>query len=109
MPNTFPILAVIDARGRDISLIIWCFPRCSEFRLGERPGVILPAAQRHELALFAPKGLPSGGMFAAKEVAASHNDVGRYGTLSSPTVASRHKWHRNGKREKKYPRQGSNL
>ena len=109
MANTFPILAVIDARGRDISLINWCSPRCSEFRLGERPGVILPAAQRHELALFAPKGIPSGGMFAAKEVVVNHNDVGRYGTVSSPTGTSRHESSRNGRREKKYPRQGSNL
>ncbi len=78
--TSFPCVAPPTYLFRRTFTIIWCFPWCSEIRLGERPGVILPAAQWHESAVFASKEPPMGGKAAVSRTDVSQNDVGRDGT-----------------------------
>jgi len=54
-------LMTYTPRTRENSGSKRCPPRCSEFWLGERRGVILPAAQWHESALLASKEPPIAG------------------------------------------------
>jgi len=53
--------AVAEIQNWQKFAIIWCFPWCSNFGFGARPGVILAAAQQHEVARFAAKMPRSGG------------------------------------------------
>ena len=95
---------MIDARGRDISLIIWC----SEFRRGERPGVKLPAAQRHELALLVSKEPLMGGKATVSRTDTRPNVAKRYGLQLAPTGVSRHQPPRDGGQRQKYARRDLN-
>ena len=55
----------ITARTRQKIVIVWCSPWCSEFRSGEREGVILASSQRHETSRIATKEPPMGGIASA--------------------------------------------
>jgi hypothetical protein len=77
--SMFSMPLPIDPRTPENFHIKWCFTWCSEFRSGERQGVITASSQRHEMARLAAKESPMGGAIATREVDASRNGVGRYG------------------------------
>ena len=109
MLNTLPTPAKMDADAHGIPDSKRCFPRCSESQMGERYGVILAVAQRHESGCSALKRPPSGGRMATREVDASPNNTKRYGIQSSRIAANCHHSHRTVPTCRKHPRQGSNL